>query len=396
MSRKGKGMRIVVVGGGFGGIRTALQLSKQGMKDITLISDQDYFLHHATLYATATGRSREESVIPLKDIFAEHPNVKIVKDIAVSIDESRKLLVGKKKSYPYDSLVLSLGVVTNYFNIEGLATYSYGIKTLPEVETFRTHLCEIIQQDEYAQKNYVIIGAGPTGVELAGALREYINVVCGRYDPKRTNINILLVEAAPRVLPRMSEAASREVTHRLMRMNIEVATGKKVEARTENEVFIDGEPVHSDTVVWTSGVTNHPFFTENKHLFTFAKNGRVEVDEHLQAAPDIFVIGDNANTPYTGTAYTALHNATYIAHYLVAKAQGKLIAPYRPKLFATTVPVGDNWAIFERGNLRITGWLGAKVRRITELRDYLYLVPFSKAWRAWRSHYKWDKDMMRK
>lgn len=389
-------MRTVIVGGGFGGIRAALQLSKRGMKNITLISDQDYFLHHATLYATATGRSREESVIPLKDIFADHPQVKLVKDSAVSIDEPRKLLVGKKKSYHYDSLILSLGVVTNYFNIEGLASYSYGIKTLPEVEMFRDHLCTVIKKDDHVQKNYVVVGAGPTGVELAGAMREYINEMCAQYDPKRTSLHILLVEAAPRILPRMSEEASREVARRLQRMNIEVVTGRKVESRTEQDVYIDGEPVHSDTVIWTSGVTNHPFFAKNSSLFSVAKNGRIEVDKYLQAAPDIYVIGDNANTPFTGTAYTALHNATYVAKYLVAKASGELIVPYRPKRFATTVPVGDNWAIFERGKFRVTGWLGAKIRRITELRDYLYLVPFSKAWRAWRSHYVWDREMTKK
>src|SRR5690606_31897720 len=137
----------------------------KGFKDITLVSDQDYFLHHATLYATATGRSRDESVIPLKDIFA-NGNVKVVKDRAVSIDAARKLLIGDKKSYPYDSLIVALGVVTSYFNIEGLSSYSYGIKTLPEVDIFRNRLCEVIEADEHTHKTYVVVGAGPTGVEL--------------------------------------------------------------------------------------------------------------------------------------------------------------------------------------------------------------------------------------
>lgn len=388
-------MRIVIAGGGFAGVRAALQLSKKGIEDITLISDQDYFLHHATLYATATGRSRDESVIPLKDIFA-NTKVKVVKDRAVSVDATRKLLLGQKKSYPYDSLIVALGVVTSYFNIDGLANYSYGIKTLPEVEIFRNRLCEIIDADEHTHKTYVVVGAGPTGVELAAAIREYIDVTCRHLDPKRTKFRIMLVEAAPRILPRMSEQASAEVQKRLERLNVEVMTNQKVESRTEKDVFINGSAVHSDTVIWTSGVTNHPFFTENSTLFTFARNGRVEVDKYLQAAPDIYVIGDNANTPYTGTAYTALHNANYVADYLAAKAHEELIIPYRPKLFASMVPVGDNWAIVEWRKLRITGWLGACLRRLTEFRDYLYLVSFSSAWRAWRSHYKWDADMIKK
>lgn len=388
-------MRIVIAGGGFAGVRAALQLSKKGFKDITLVSDQDYFLHHATLYATATGRSRDESVIPLKDIFA-NGNVKVVKDRAVSIDAARKLLIGDKKSYPYDSLIVALGVVTSYFNIEGLSSYSYGIKTLPEVEIFRNRLCEVIEADEHTHKTYVVVGAGPTGVELAAAMREYIDITCRRLDPKRTKFRIMLVEAAPRILPRMSEPASAAVQKRLERLNIEVMTNQRVESRTEKDVFINGKAVHSDTVIWTSGVTNHPFFAENSALFRLAKNGRVEVDKYLQAAPDIYVIGDNANTPYTGTAYTALHNANYVADYLAAKSRGELIIPYRPKLFASMVPVGDNWAIVEWRKLRITGWLGACLRRLTELRNYLYLVPFPRAWRAWRAHHKWDADMLKK
>lgn len=388
-------MRIVIVGGGFAGVKAAIDLSKQGVKDITLISDQDYFLHHATLYATATGRSHQESVIPLSDIFTPHKVVTLVKDTAISIDDTRKLLVCSNASYGYDTLILALGVVTSYFNIEGLANHSYGIKTLPEVESFRDKLCEITDLKHITHKNYVIVGAGPTGVELAAALREYINELCRNNPPKESKFDVTLIEAAPRVLPRMSEVASTLVERRLKALGIDVMTSQKVEACSEKDIVVDGKRIHTETVVWTSGVTNHPFFTKNKDLFTIAKNGRVEVDDYLQAAPNIYVIGDNANTRYTGTAYTALHNAKYIAKHIAAKARGELTVPYVPKLFATTVPVGENWAILEKRSLRIAGWLGAKVRRFTELRDYLYLVPFHTAWRAWMAHYIRD-DMSEK
>lgn len=385
----------MIVGGGFAGVKTAIDLSKQGADDITLISDQDYFLHHATLYATATGRSRQESVIPLKDIFATHKAVTFVKDTAISIDNARKLLVCQDGSYQYDTLVLALGVVTSYFDIEGLASHSYGIKTLPEVELFRDKLCEITDLKHVAHKNYVIVGAGPTGVELAAALREYINELCRNNAPAESKFDVTLIEAAPRVLPRMSEAASALVERRLRALNIDVMTGQKVEACSEKDILVDGKRIHTETVVWTSGVTNHPFFVKNNDLFTFAKNGRVEVDEFLQGAPNIYVIGDNANTRYTGTAYTALHNAQYVAKHITAKAKGELTSPYTPKLFATTLPVGENWAILEKKSLRIAGWLGAKIRRLTELRDYLYLVPFHTAWKAWIAHYVRD-DMTKK
>lgn len=388
-------MRIVIVGGGFAGVKAAIDLSNRGAENVTLISDQDYFLHHATLYATATGRSRQESVIPLKDVFATHKSVTLVKDTAVSIDEARKLIVCKKGWYQYDTLILALGVVTSYFDIEGLASHSYGIKTLLEVETFRNRLCEITNLKDITHKNYVIVGAGPTGVELAAALREYINNLCNSNVSIKSKFDVTLIEAAPRVLPRMSEAASKLVERRLKKLGVEIMISQKVEACSNKDIVVDGQRIHTETIVWTSGVTNHPLFIRNKELFTFASNGRVEVDDYLQAAPNIYVIGDNANTRYTGTAYTALHNAQYVAKHISAQAKGELVAPYTPKLFASTVPVGENWAIYEKRSLRIAGWLGAKIRRLTELRDYLYLVPFHTAWRAWRAHYIRD-DMSKK
>lgn len=381
-------MRVVIVGGGFAGVKTALELSKRGAKDVTLISDQEYFLHHATLYATATGHSRDESVVKLADIFANHPSVKLVKDTITSLDTHRKMIVGDAASYQYDTLILALGVVTTYFGIQGLAEHAYGIKTLSEVEKFKNHLHEELRADEHKDKTYVVIGAGPTGVELAGALSKYVAEVAKAHNVTRTKLSLLLVEAAPRILPRMSEQASKLVENRLKKLGIKVLTGCKVEAETDAAVIVDGKPVPSDTVVWTSGVANHSFFRAHAGVFQIAPNGRVEVDEHLMAAADIYVLGDNANTRYTGTAYTALHNAKYLARHIMRVQKRALLQPYVPHLFASIIPIGSDWALYERGSVRFAGWIGAKARRLTELRDYVNLLPLSKAYHAWRSHVK--------
>jgi NADH:ubiquinone reductase (H+-translocating) len=385
-------VRIVIVGGGFGGVKTALELSKRGHRHVTLISDQDYFLHHATLYATATGRSRKESVIKLTDIFTNHPGVTVVRDTVTALDTDRKLVVGNNKSYQYDSLVLALGVVTTYFGIQGLAEHSYGIKTLTEVDKFKKHLHAELEEDRHMDKAYIVIGAGPTGVELAGALTTYLKEVASAHKVEKAKINILLVEAAPRVLPRMSESASKVIEARLKAIGVQVLTGCKVESQDNDEIFVNGKSIPSETVVWTSGVTNNPFFKANANIFHIAPNGRVEVDEFLQAATDIYVIGDNANTRYTGTAYTALHNAKYIAAHLMRREHNKPLVTYQPHLFATTVPVGHNWAMYERNSRRFSGWLGAKIRRVIELNDYMNLLPFAKAWHAWREHHKHEEE----
>lgn len=135
-------MNTVVVGGGFAGVKAALELAKKNLGRVTLISDETFFLHHATLYATATGRATAESVVTLKHIFEDYKNVKIIHDSMISVDPDRKMVVGKKKSYEYDALVIAIGAVTTHFDIHGMNTHSFGVKTLNEVREFNRHLHE--------------------------------------------------------------------------------------------------------------------------------------------------------------------------------------------------------------------------------------------------------------
>ena len=385
-------MKVVIVGGGFAGVKAVRELSRDRSMQVTLISDQDYFLHHATLYATATGRSRRESVISLNDIFALHSNVTIVKDRITSIDPDRKMVIGDAASYQYEKIVFALGVVTTYFGIDGLAEHSYGIKTLGDVERFKQHLHDELVEDRHMDKNYVVVGAGPTGVELVAALKTYLLEIAKAHQIKRAAVHLSLVEAAPRVLPRMTEAASTAVTDRLKKIGIKVMVGKKVESQTDDNVLVNGKTIPSQTVVWTSGVANHPFFAAHEQVFMLAKNGRVVVNEYLEAAPNIFVIGDNAATPYTGVASTALYDAKFIASHLKRVAYRAQLRAYVPKSWPTTVPVGDDWAIFEAGSLRITGRLGVVLRRWAEFKGYASLLPLLHAFRAWRSRYQRDED----
>ena len=156
-------MNVVIVGGGFAGVKAAIELSKRQVGKITLISDQPYFLHHATLYATATGRNIAESVLPLQDIFADYPNVTVVHDKMTSIEPSRKIIIGEKKQYAYDKAILAIGSVTTYFGIQGVAEHAFGIKSIEEIRNFQSHIHEEVVQKKL-DKEFFIIGAGPTGV----------------------------------------------------------------------------------------------------------------------------------------------------------------------------------------------------------------------------------------
>lgn len=379
-------MHTVVVGGGFAGVKAALEISKKNLGNVTLISDEKHFLHHATLYATATGRSQEESVVPLEEFFRDRKNVTVVNDTLTSLDPTRKLAVGKKKNYHYDNLILALGVVTTYFNIDGMAEHSYGIKTLSEVREFHKSLHDTVIQDNHFDKNYVVIGAGPTGVELAGALAEYLQKIAEAHHLKRKKARVLLVEAAPRILPRSSETASTKVQAQLEKMGVTVQTNHKVQGLTEDHIFIDGKKLPTKTAIWTSGVANHPLYAQHPDYFRLSKNGRVEVNQYLEAYRNIYVIGDNASTKYSGLAWNALNDAKFIANHLARKVAKRPLVVRRPTPPPSGIPVGDAWSYVEWHGVYVGGRIGAWLRRRIELHGYLELLPRPLALQAWRAH----------
>lgn len=377
-------MKVVIVGGGFGGVKAALELVKDPSIDVTLVSDRDHLLFYPALYATATGRSRRESILPLAKIFAGKA-VKIVQDAITGIDTTRHIVVGKENELKYDRVIFALGVVTSYFGISGLDTYSYSIKSAHELARFKKHLHDELTSEHKLDKNYVIVGAGPTGVELSSALAHYLDFIATRHKVKHSRISLELVEAAPRVLPRMSEKASELVEAELTRLGVKVMTGKMVQGEDDSSITISGKKVPSKTVVWTSGVANHPFFAEHGDIFRLAKNGRVEVDEHLKVSHSVFVIGDNAATAYTGLAQTAIHDAKFVARVIKAEAYRHQLPAYKPKKQPVVIPVGEHWAIFEYGSLRLQGGLASLITRAANFVGFLDYFPFAPALSLWRA-----------
>lgn len=379
-------MHTVIVGGGFAGVKAALEISKRGLGTVTLISDEDHFLHHATLYATATGKNMAESVVPLSEIFAGNTRVTVVHDRLISVDPARRLAVCDKTSYKYSKLILAIGSVTTYFGIKGVARHAYGIKTLEEVKEFNSHIKSEVIKNRRLDRNYVIVGAGATGVELAGALHEYLEHLSIVHQVPRPRIKITLVEAAPRILPRLSKAASRVVRKRLTSLGVTVLTNHKVEQLNKDFITIDNKKVPTETAVWTSGVANNPFFSEHSDLFHLAPNGRVDVNQYLEATRDIFVIGDNNTVKHSGMAWPALRQATFVAQHLArVRAKRPLIA-FRPVAPPSGIPVGEKWSYVEWHGIYIAGVIGHWIRRRMELHGYKQLIPGPLAIAAWRAH----------
>jgi NADH dehydrogenase len=381
-STQKKTWNVVVVGAGFGGIRAAEKLSRYREFNVTLISDSDSFSYYPQLYHSATGGSRSESSLPLSQLLP--PHVKLVHDSATSIDvQTKNLQCASGQAYPYDQLVLAIGNVTNYFGIQGLQEFSYDIKTIAGAERFKQHLHKELIDEKKPDLNYVVVGAGPTGVELAAALGQYLRRITRLHGLGRPNYRVDLVEAAPRVLPRSSQGVSDRVTKRLQGLGINVMTGKVVKAETADALEMEGEKLASKTVVWTAGVANNPFYKANGALFTLAKNGKVQVDEHLQTPAGIYVLGDNAATQYSGMAQTAIADADYASDDMLRAYHGHPRKPYHPKAPISVIPVGEGWASVEWGPLKLYGFIGGVLRRLADLIAYMDIESIPRAVAVW-------------
>lgn len=386
-------MNITIVGGGFGGVKSALELAKDKQNQITLITNKPDFQYYPSLFSTATGYRHLQSWVPLGVIFAGKQNVRVVLDTITSINPDEKVLTGGSgKEYSYQTCILALGMVTTYFGIKGLDTYAYGIKSAEEINRLKQHLYTDIAENKLLDKHYVIVGAGPTGVELSAALGVYIRRLCDRYNVRDHNLHIDLIEAAPRILPRMSERASKKVERRLKKLGVHVQTGKAVESASAKDLVVSGKSVESHTVIWTSGVTNNPFFKENAEHFTLAPNGKVEVDKYMKAGRGLYVIGDNAATPYSGLAQTALHDAIFVADNMKRRKERQPLEEYKAVMPPVVVPVGDNWAVFEWHGVVVSGWIASLIRRIADFIGYHDVLPIGQALGVWRASYELEDD----
>jgi len=379
-------MNITIVGGGFGGVKAALELAKQPKNKITLITDKPDFQYYPALYSTATGGSHLQSWVPLGEIFAGLMNIQVKLDTIETIDRQQKTLTGLSGTvYSYSTLILALGSVTTYFGIEGLATYAYGIKSADEIMHLKQHLYAEFTENKRVDRTFVIVGAGPTGVELASALGSYLKRLAAQYGKPHHRMTISLIEAAPRVLPRMSETTSRKVMARLQKIGVVVEVNKKVESATVDTLMVSGKPIKTHTIIWTSGVANNPFFSRNAAEFKLAPNGRVLVDKHMQAGKDVYVIGDNAITPYGGLAQTALHDALYVAHDIKRRQAGKSRVAYKAVMPPSVVPVGEHWAAFEWHKIKLYGFVASLIRKAADFFGYHDVLPIGQALGVWHA-----------
>lgn len=383
-----KKTRVVIVGGGFGGVKAALEFSNKLGIDVRLISDNTHFEYHGALYRSAVGHSPKEVFIPLREIFEDKTNVDLVLDKIGYIDSAKKIVVGiDGEIYKYDKLILALGNTVNYFGIDGLRENTYNINTISETMKLRKKLVGLFSENNRRTIRVAVVGGGATGVELASELPHFSEIVARNHGLPKPKISIILVEGGDRLLPNLKTEVSEKVTKRLIKLGVEIYLKICVQSCNQKGLCLSAGDLNADVIVWTAGSKPVDLYTANPSVFTLSKSGKVCVDEYLRAQnqKDIFVLGDNADTKYSGMAQTAISDAKFVAKNILLDVNHKKMSQYKPSRPLYVVTVGGKWAVVQNGNRVTSGIAGWRVRRKADMWIFKNFEPYYKAIKLWRS-----------
>jgi NADH:ubiquinone reductase (H+-translocating) len=377
----GQKPRIVIVGGGFAGLAVAHAL-RHADAGVLLIDRRNHHIFQPLLYQVATAvLSPAEIAAPIRQLEVKQRNLNVLLAEVTGVDVAARTInascpgVGVRK-IAFDYLVVATGMRPSYFGHDEFARYAPGLKSLSDAETIRTKILSAFELAETTddegertrQMTFVLVGAGPSGVELAASLAEMVRVTLRgnfrRIDPSKSAI--ILLDAGSRVLPTFVEPLSRRVTRRLTKLGVKVQTGVKVETVDELGVVAGGMRIPSATVLWTAGVAASPI---PKMLGTKTdRAGRALVDPFLRVveAPEVFVVGDAASVmqsersehPVPGVAQAAIQEGRFVGRLIAKELKGRSVKrPFRYFDKGDMAVVGKNYAVLERGRLRTSGFL---------------------------------------
>ena len=368
---------IVIVGAGFGGLSAAHALAN-AEADVTVIDRRNYHLFQPLLYqVTTAGLSPAQIASPIRAILRRAANIRVVLGRVSGVDKQRRTVEVDGHQIGYDQLVLATGSRHAYFGHDEWERVAPGLKKIDDATGIRRRILTAFEhaeamapaEDRRRFLTFVVIGAGPTGVEMAGAIAELAHVALRHdfrtIDPREARI--VLVEAGPRVLPAFPPSLSAAAHKALERLHVEVRLGTPVSSCDENGVTIGEEHLPAATIVWAAGVAAS---SAARWLGTEADPvGRVIVgrDFTVPGHPEIFVIGDTAHAlgsngkPLPGLAPVAKQQGAYVARVLRARLAGKrLPGPFRYRDWGTMATIGRRAAVADFGWLRLTGtfaWL---------------------------------------
>lgn len=392
--------RVVVLGGGFGGLY-AVQALRRADVDVTLVDKRNFHLFQPLLYQVATGSlSPGEIASPLRSVLSRQRNTRVLLGEAVDLDAARKALILTDGEVPYDTLIVAAGARDAWFGHDDWEQNAAPLKTIEEATRIRHRILYAFEaaereHDREARRQwltFIVVGAGPTGVELAGALGEIANDTLKHdfrsIDP--TQARILLVEGAGRVLPSYPQDLSKKAEASLIRLGVRPYVGVKVVGIDESGVTVEHDDHQTEclparTVIWTAGVRASEFgeILAKRAGATLEKGGRVAVspDLSLPGHPEIFVIGDLAyytdaqGRPLPGVAQVAMQQGSYVAGAIRLRLRSAhRYPPFRYHDRGDLAVIGRAAAVARIGRLHLSGFLAWLIWLFVHL---MYLVEFS-------------------
>jgi len=367
-------IHVVVLGAGFGGLAFC-RAFKHPRARITLIDRQNHHLFQPLLYQVATaGLSAPEIAQPIRSVFRDRPEVEVCLDEVIDLQPDQKRVIGRSRTWDYDYLVVALGGRTSYFGHPEWEAFAPGLKSLDDALRIRRNLLLAFEQaenttDEVERRRLmttVIVGGGPTGVELAGAIAELTRVVLKndfrRIDP--TQARCVLVQSGPRLLNEYAEELSQNARESLEKMGVEVRTGSRVQNITQGCVDLGTEKIEAECLIWAAGVAASPL-TEKLGV-PVDRGGRLkpEPDLSLPGRPEVFLVGDLVSMSdkdgqmVPGIAPAAMQAAKHVAEQLTDELDGQADArqPFDYWDKGTMATIGRSAAVAQYRSLRLTGW----------------------------------------
>ncbi|MFZ5762712.1 MAG: NAD(P)/FAD-dependent oxidoreductase [Thermodesulfobacteriota bacterium] len=365
---------VVIVGGGFAGLNAAKVLGNRSGVRVTLIDRRNHHLFQPLLYQVAMAAlSPAEIAAPIRHILARYRNVTILQDEVIGVDLAGRTISARTVTLPYDYLLLACGARHAYFGHEEWEEFAPGLKTIEQATEIRRRVLNAFEAaerstdpaDQRRHLTFVIVGGGPTGVELAGAIGEMSRHTLAR-DFRNINprlARIVLIEAGPRILPSFSERLAGKATRDLEALGVQVWTASPVTGLDRDGVTVGRERLEASTILWAAGVRASEL---GKGLgVPTDRLGRLmaEPDLSLPDHPEVFVAGDQAHfahgrgTPLPGLAPVALQEGRAIARNILREVKGLARQPFRYLDKGQLATIGRSKAIVEIGRLRFNGLL---------------------------------------
>jgi NADH dehydrogenase len=365
---------VIVIGGGFAGLNAVRTLAGHDEVHVTLVDQRNHHLFQPLLYQVATaGLSPADIAVPIRSIFRSASNVAVHLGEVTAVDVVEKWIAGDRIRLRFDYLVLACGSHHSYFGHEAWEAHAPGLKTLEQALEMRRRLLRAFEQAEneldparmQALLTFVVVGGGPTGVELAGAIADISRTVLlrdfRRIDPERARV--VLLEAGPRVLAAFPEALSAHAARDLTALGVEVRTGAAVTAIDAEGVEAGGERITARTVFWAAGVQGARL--ARTLGVKLDRAGRVEVmpDLSIPGAPDVFAAGDIVHLELPGggllpgLAPAAIQTGRAAARNILASVHGRPRTPFRYRDKGLMATIGKHKAVAHVGRLSLTGYV---------------------------------------